>query len=223
MARVVNRTAILINLGAFVAFSVFCVSTQAPLIQQDILKRCQDALLIHKLPIEGLSVDGRDVVLSGPPESEIISAQARTVLSDVRGVREIRVWVLPESQAATGVSAQQRKLQNKIDGVLEKQPIAFRTDSAMLTPESETALQQIAAYLAESPTLLCEIRGYDKDPSESRQNWVLALQRALSTEDYLVSNGIAEWRLSTRAFQSGEAVADRRHGDRVVDLVVRAR
>jgi outer membrane protein OmpA-like peptidoglycan-associated protein len=234
MAPPLNRTAILINLAIFVGFSVFCISTQAPLIQEDILKRCQDVLTMHHIPIRGLTVDGRDVVLSGAPESAIASARARRVVQQVPGVRTVRTKLIsagakgvPHSSDDNGVpelptSTQQREVQARIDGVLQNQSITFRPDSAVLTPESGAVLDQIAAYLAESPTVLCEIRGYDSQSREARQKWLLALQRALAAEDYLESKGIADWRLSTRVFQIGEGTEGRRT-DRVVDFVVKAR
>jgi hypothetical protein len=75
-----------------------------------------------------------------------------------------------------------------------------------------------------------------------------AMLRALSTEDYLIGKGVAEWRLSTYALRAGDKaqdgaqnvpqeesavpaapesslslVARRRRLDRTVDLVVKAR
>lgn len=219
---------------------MICIGTQVPLIQRDILKRSQDALLMHRIPIGGVAVDGRDVVLSGGADSAITTARARLLVEEVSGVRSVRTKVFSgyrssASSDAAGLSShsesalldaaankQPKNVQNEIDRVLDSQSITFAPDSAVLTPESEVVLNKIAIYLAEAPNLACEIRGYDSHPWEARQNWVLALQRALSTEDYLESKGIAEWRLSTHAFQIGEGTEGRRT-DRVVDLVVKAR
>jgi outer membrane protein OmpA-like peptidoglycan-associated protein len=239
MAPPLNRTGIILNLLAFLGFSVFCISTEAPLIQQDILKRCQDALLTHRISIRGLAVDGRDVILSGGPDAAITSFRARFALEGVLGVRTVRTRLLSDGQSTTGSqgaasevvdgnpvleppTSGQQTAQIKIDAILQRQPISFKTDLATLTPQAEQALDEIASILSASPNLFCDIRGYDSHPREARQNWVLALQRALATEDYLQAKGIADWRLSTQALQTGES-SDGRQTDRIVDLVVKAR
>lgn len=232
MAPPLNRTAILLDLTAFVGVSVFCIITQAPLIQQDILKRSQDALLTHRIQIRGLAVDGRDVVLNGTADAAIASVRAQRIVEEVAGVRRVRIEVLEGTQAnspgslesglESATEGQQKDVQAKIDSVLENQSITFQTDSAVLTAESEAVLNKIIVYLKETPNLACEIRGYNSQPRGARQDWVMAFQRALATEDYLEARGIADWRLSTRAFQTGEG-GEVRRTDRVVDLVVRAK
>ena len=255
MAPPLNRSAIFLNLAAFFGVGVFCISTDAPIIQQDIKERCQDTLLLHRISIKGLDVDGRDVILTGAPESALLSPPARSAVAAVRGVRAVLTRVLPAGPApASDIGANestspqtpnpllQQEVQRKIDRVLENQGISFKADTTALTPQSELALDQIATYLAQAPSLLCEIRGYDiqlpeageaeagqnnlqqRDlhQIETRQNWVLALQRALAAEDYLEGKGIADWRLSTRAYHVGEGTEGRRT-DRPLDLVVRTR
>jgi len=206
MAPPLNRTAILLNLAAFLGVSVFCISTDAPIIQQDILKRCQETLLLHRVSISGLSVDGRDVLLSGEAQSAILNPIVRVAVEHVNGVRVVRTRILAgNSSAISGPgTARPEDIQRKIDRVLENQSISFKTDTTTLTPQSELALDKIAAYLGGTPGMLCEIRGYDVQTQAGHQNWVLALQRALAVEDYLEGKGIPDWRLSTRAFHLGE-------------------
>lgn len=244
MPPALNRTAIVLDLAALVSVSVFCVSTQAPLIQQDILKRCQDALLVRHISMKGVAVEGRDVVLSDTGESEIASVRARLALEQVPGVRSVKTIIVADTTGARGgeagggrareldgevngvlepaTEAQEKDTQGKIDRVLDTEAIRFKGETAVLTTESGAVLDKIVAYLAEAPNLICEIRGYDSHPRAMRQNWVLALQRSLATEDYLIGKGVAAWRLSTHAFQIGDGTAGRRT-DRIIDLVVRAR
>jgi hypothetical protein len=220
-----NRTAIIVNLAAFFCVSVFCISTDAPMIQQDILKKCQDILLIHRMSISGLSVDGRDVLLSGEAESPILSPQIRVALERVNGVRVVRTRVLAGNASRPRASqALPEEIQRNIDRVLENQGISFKTDTTTLTPQSEEALNKIAASLLEAPDLLCEIRGYENQAGSARQNWVLALQRALAAETYLENKGVANWRLSTRAFHTGEpgqGVQNHRLANLPLDFLVR--
>ena len=222
MVSALNRTAIVLNLAAFVGISVFCISTQAPMMQRDILKRCQDTLLMHRIPVRGLSVDGRDVVLRGTPSSAITSDNTRLAIQAVRGVRSVRMEFIAGTLDSGLDYPGTREAQARIDRVLQEHELSFKPDSAVLVPESQPALDQIVAILAQTPGLVCEIRGYTTQPREARQKWLLALQRALSTEDYLESKGIAGWRLSTRTREIGEGTAGR-PADRLVDFIVKAR
>jgi outer membrane protein OmpA-like peptidoglycan-associated protein len=241
MAPPLNRAALILNLAAFLFVTVICLSTQAPIIQQEILKRCQDELLNHHLSLEGLAVDGRDVTLSGRPYDAVTSVRARRLLAQVRGVRVVKTRVLTVQSEAGGKAkqepapgsdgdaaltpgtiAEQNMIQDKIDAALRQRAITFKTDSAVLMPETGAVLDLIAASLAENPNVACEIRGYDSHPLEIRQGRELALQRALATEAYLASKGVGAWRLSAHAFRIGEG-AGGRPADRVVDVVVKAR
>jgi outer membrane protein OmpA-like peptidoglycan-associated protein len=216
MAPRLNRTAIFLNLAAFLGVSVFCVSTDAPMIQQDILKRCQDTLLMRRVSIRGLAVDGRDVRLSGGAQEPIVSPAVVSAVQHVAGVGTVETVVQKGGSANAGPpnsaasQARAEDIQRKIDEVLENQGISFKTDTTTLTRESELALDKIATYLAGAPGMLCEIRGYDIQTPAGRQNWVLALQRALAVEDYLEGKGIPDWQLSTRAFHAGEMAGERR-------------
>ncbi len=239
MASQLNRTAIILTLAASVGVSILSISFKAPIIQQDILKRCQDALAMNRISIKGLAVDGRDVILSGPYGSDITSPLARTIVNRVSGVRVVMTHVLPGTEAMnpdntdddgddasappSPASLAQQDIQEKIDGLLDNPGITFKTDTATLSADSQASLEKIAGYLSLAPNLICEIRAFDMPSAARRENWALAFQRALATQDYLEMRGIADWRLSTRAFHVGENSPDGRKSGRQVDLVVKAR
>ncbi len=175
---------------------------------------------MHRLSIAGLSVDGRDVLLSGPAQSDLLSPNIRQAIEQVDGVRAVRTRVLAGDPAQTQTSQlSPEDVQRKLDRVLENQGISFKTDTTTLTPDSELVLDKLAAELAQAPGLLCEIRGYENQTGAARQNWILALQRALAAEDYLENKGIASWRLSTRAFHAGEPAPGARPG-RALEFVL---
>lgn len=222
------RISVLVNIAVFVGFSGLYIFTEAPLIQADILKRCQDVLLARNLPAKDLSVDGQDVFLSGPPESAVTAPRTRHLLEQVRGVRLVAVKagdstgdISPDSGNRPSSNWQQRDTQLKIDRVLKNQEITFETGDAVLTPEGEALLDKISSFLMEASSLQCEIRGFYNTAADSHQNWTLALQRTLATEDYLIGKGVAEWRLSTQASQANNG--DGRPANRVIDLVVEVR
>ena len=191
---------------------------------------------MHRISIKGLDVAGRDVILTGDLDSALLRPDTLATLAAVNGVRVVITHphaFTPSPAAFDNASLPQQEVQHKIDTLLENQDIAFKADTTSLTSDSELALDKVVSYLAQAPNLLCEIRGYDLPPSDAtlnptgkqndtHQNWVLALQRALAAEDYLESKGIADWRLSTRAFHMGET-AESHHSTHPLDFVVRSR
>jgi outer membrane protein OmpA-like peptidoglycan-associated protein len=198
------------------------------MIEQDIATRCREVLAANHIKADGLSVSGRDVLLSGVEGSPMLNPQTRLLLQRVAGVRVVDTELLKPSAVSSPdqtkldqlkteepVSPQARAVQDRINAMLQTQAIEFRADSSMLTPQSQGVLNAIVPLLAQSPTLRCEIRGYSKEAPDSQRAWMMTLQRALSTEDYLVSKGIADWRLSAQVFRSPE--------DRQIDLIVRER
>jgi outer membrane protein OmpA-like peptidoglycan-associated protein len=229
MAAALNRPAIFVDLAAFVLVSVFCISTEAPIIQQDILWRCQDALLLHRIPIRGLSVDGRDVLLSGSKQSPITSKRARSAVEAVNGVRVVTIRVSPAVAQAPAGGSVEPSVQQEIDRLLGKEGIAFKAGTTSLTPESESALDKIATYLSEASSLQCEIRSSDAATPEVKQDRMLAFERALATEDYLEAKGIAGARLSIdtyhpgNTFHAGEDAASRTSDNQESFLIVRIR
>jgi outer membrane protein OmpA-like peptidoglycan-associated protein len=209
--------------AGFAVFSVLCIASHAPMIEQDVVTRCREVLAANHIKADGLSVSGRDVLLTGVEGSPLLNPETRVLLERVAGVRVVAAELVKPSAVSSPdqtkrdepVSPQVRAVQDRINAMLGTQAIEFRADSSLLTPQSQGVLNAIVPLLAQSPTLRCEIRGYSKEAPDSQHAWMVTLQRALSTEDYLVSKGIADWRLSAQVFRSPE--------NRQIDLIVRER
>jgi outer membrane protein OmpA-like peptidoglycan-associated protein len=204
-----------------------CIAIRAPLIEEDVATRCRAALLSHQIKPEGMSVSGRDVLLTGTETSAIASEETRILLEHVKGVRVVKVQYASDeaSGAYAGpkqdeqVDGRARVIQEMIDGVLQNERIEFKPDSATLTPRSRIVLDSIVTILSKAPNLRCEIRGISPASSNEQRDWMMSLQRALATEDYLVGKGVADWRLSAQAFRTGTG-AGRQHQ---IEFVVKER
>lgn len=220
-----------ISVGLCVAVSLvldyLCIAIRAPMIEEDVAARCRAVLLAHQIKPEGLSVSGRDVMLTGTETSAIASEETRILLEHVKGVRLVKVQYanVEPSGAYAGpkpdeqVEARARVIQEMIDGVLQTEHIEFKPDSATLTPRSRIVLDSIAAILSKGPNLRCEIRGISQASSNEQRDWMMSLQRALATEDYLVTKGVADWRLSAQAFRTGTGGG----GQQQIQFVVKER
>ena len=86
--------------------------------------------------------------------------------------------------------------------------IFFDFDSDVLRPESTPVLEEIRATLAEHVELEVVIEGHTDSQGEDAYNLSLSERRAQAVVAYLVTNGIAESRLSAAGKGETEPVAD---------------
>jgi outer membrane protein OmpA-like peptidoglycan-associated protein len=75
--------------------------------------------------------------------------------------------------------------------------VLFRVGTPELLPQSEPALNQLAAELKSRPTLQLRVSGHADKVGEPEKNQVLSEQRAEAVKSYLVKAGIAPERIST--------------------------
>ena len=95
----------------------------------------------------------------------------------------------------------------------------MKSSITTLTPRSRIVLDSIVSILSRAPNLRCEIRGISQASPNEQKEWMMSLQRALATEDYLVSKGVADWRLSAQAFRTGTGAG----GQQQIEFVVKER
>ena len=93
-------------------------------------------------------------------------------------------------------------------------PVVFATGSDQLSPESEPALKQVAAYLAQQKDVtLLRIEGHTDNQGAKRANQKLSEARALSVAGWLVSSGIDCKRIVPVGFGDTKPVAENNDED----------
>lgn len=115
-------------------------------------------------------------------------------------------FINPKNYAVTTDSIRKDLYLTKIEkgAVIRSGLIFFEVDKADLLPTSIKELDRIFKLLKENKELQIEIHGHtDSDGSEA-WNLDLSKRRAESVRNYLIGKGIAETRLSTKAF--GESI-----------------
>ncbi len=186
------------------------------MIAEDIRTRTDQALSAKGVPTAGLSVDGRDVLLSGATGSPIVSDRAREIATGVEGVRAVTVIystatdVAADTVAAPPIASELssiRKSQRKLNVLLQSGGIEFDDSRATLTVRGRKTLDQIAPILAAAPSLACAINGYTDSSGGAKGNQRLSEARAAATKNYLVSKGIAPVRLSTAGLGDANPIA----------------
>jgi len=201
-----RKIALSVAILAFSLFCVFCLRVHSGEIQQDVATRVAAALTAHHIPIQGLSVSGRDVTLSGPAGSPEISADTQKLVAGIEGVRIVNVRIDESLRDARTIGVK-GDAQRKLDSLLALGVVEFNPASAQLTPQGRRVLDQVAPLLAASPGLLCEIQGHTDSKGNPSANQALSLKRAVATKTYLVAKGIAPERLLPKGFGDTEPIA----------------
>ncbi len=90
------------------------------------------------------------------------------------------------------------------------EPIHFATDSATLTADARSRLDNIVRVLHTYPQVKLLIIGHTDSRGSDDYNMILSLKRAKAAFDYLVGKGVARQRLSYEGRGEREPVADNR-------------
>ncbi|MCB5269553.1 MAG: OmpA family protein [Candidatus Cloacimonadaceae bacterium] len=85
--------------------------------------------------------------------------------------------------------------------------VQFEIGSAKLTAEAQNTLDEVAKAMENSPSTRVEIHGHTDNTGSLELNNRLSLQRADSVKEYLVSKGVAEYRMSTKGFGPAKPIA----------------
>jgi outer membrane protein OmpA-like peptidoglycan-associated protein len=217
MQRGVVLSAAVLALGLL---CFFCIRTHAPMIQQDVSGRVLNVLAANQIPNQGASVDGRDVLLTGPTGSTQVSEATQKLVASAEGVRVVNIRTTDATPDAS-TRALKTATQGKLDALLSQDVVEFDSASARLTEHGREVLDQVAPLLAASPASLCEIQGHTDAQGNPNANRELSYRRAIETKNYLVNKGIAPERLETKGYgdtvpiASNETAEGRRKNRRI--------
>lgn len=78
--------------------------------------------------------------------------------------------------------------------------VKFDTNSAQLTPEDQTTLNNAATYMKSNPSAHLRVEGYTDSTGSDQTNQTLSQQRAYSVATYLKSQGVEGSRLTGDGF-----------------------
>ena len=110
---------------------------------------------------------------------------------------------------------------DKTKGWIPMDNIHFKTGKAVLLPESEDQLKNIALMMRIFPNTHIKIGGYTDDTGSDEANMKLSAQRAKATFEKLVLLGVAENRMAHEGYGSNYPVsADDNAANRRVDIRV---
>jgi len=215
---------------AVLAFGLLCFSClqmHSSGIQQDISERVVRALAANHISSQAVSVDGRDVLLTGPAHSVQVSEAAQSLVAAVEGVRTVSVHLTTAAVSLPDASAISRtEPQAKLDMLLQQDVVEFDPASAVLTAQGKAVLGQVAKVLTTAPDSSWQIQGHTDSQGNAESNRDLSYRRAIATKNYLVNQGIAPDRLTTEAFGGSKPIASNetaegRRKNRRINFVLR--
>jgi OOP family OmpA-OmpF porin len=85
--------------------------------------------------------------------------------------------------------------------------VLFALNKVTIRPEAAEVLLKVAGFLKKNPQYLVEIQGNTDNTGQMAWNMQLSKKRADAVKAYLVSNGVAGGRLTTKAFGPNEPIA----------------
>src|SRR5258706_1497693 len=85
--------------------------------------------------------------------------------------------------------------------------VHFDLNKASLRPDSDGALQQVAAFLQANPAVNVEMQGHTDATGDAAANQTLSEGRAASVRTWLVQHGVAGTRITAKGYGKSQPVA----------------
>jgi len=86
--------------------------------------------------------------------------------------------------------------------------VNFETGRAVLLPESQSILDQVAQSLADNPDVNIEVGGHTDNVGAAAANLRLSQARANAVREYLIEKGVDAGRLTARGYGEEKPMAD---------------
>jgi len=86
--------------------------------------------------------------------------------------------------------------------------VHFEFNKSILTPDSKTILDKVAASLKERPDVKVEIAGHTDSKGSDAYNLKLSDRRAAAVREYLISKGVMAENLTSKGYGESQPIAD---------------
>ncbi|GAA3896493.1 OmpA family protein [Halomonas cibimaris] len=115
-----------------------------------------------------------------------------------------------EKQLRQGLQGSRIEVDRRGDDIVLNMPsqVTFGFDSAQLTGQAQSALNEVASVLREYQDTRVNIAGHTDSTGDAGYNQKLSERRARSVGSYLTQNGVSAMRLNTAGYGENQPVAD---------------
>lgn len=152
-----------------------------------------------------VSVDGRDVTLSGTLEPTADRAALIGTVAAIDGVRVVHDELVVADPRRSARDARLR-FREALDAI-DLGAVAFEPGSATVAASSERALEALEALLREFPEARVRVSGHTDDTGPAASNLALSRARARAVADRLVARGIDAGRVVAQGYGETQPVA----------------
>lgn len=221
---------LLLGLIALALLIFLCVRNLTPVIQEDIQTRTSSVLLSDPTSWTKVSVDGRNVILTGVAPSEALRKKAVETARAVHGVVSVDNQItvaqlasepdqadsdliepqlaieeaLPEPLTRATGSSCSKQFMEKLVG----QTIRFTTDSSGVNTQAQIVFDKILEFSASCPNSIIEVAGYTDARGSDSYNLNLSKNRAEAVVNKLISRGMRADRLKAAGYGEANPLSD---------------
>ena len=142
--------------------------------------------------------------------SQLVAHKGRTwIFIDNRGTYYYQT-IVTEKEMLQEVTADASSLENEIkkSGHVAVYGIHFDSGKAVILPDSEGTMKEIAKLLHENPGQNLRVEGHTDNQGNASANQALSEKRAQAVVAWLTSHGVAPGRLTAKGFGRAQPIAD---------------
>lgn len=160
----------------------------------------------------GLEMKGEKIVLTGTVVSEEIRKKIFDSVKSGAGTTEVEDQMIVEGGETPPIIVEKtepapqptpqakQELQKELNEQILGKTIEFATNSDLVSQSGQRILQQVARVLKASPNIVVEVGGHTDNRANKAYNLNLSSKRAVAVKRYLISQGIASGRLTTKGY-----------------------
>ena len=153
-----------------------------------------------------LSMDGRDLTLSGTLNPGVAREPLVATLAGIDGIRVVVDDMKefdPAEQARLELAGFKQALAS-----IDFSRVSFERGSASLTSDSRSALLQLAQILKAQPQYRVRVSGHTDNTGRAEVNLRISRQRASSVADFLVDNSVNPNQIIAQGYGATRPIAD---------------
>lgn len=170
------------NIIPSILASAFLVSAQSALADFRVIDEKQETK--PSTPLE---------VATERSENERLRAELDQILAELARIKQELQAARDESAQLKALVSANKRLDN-IEHTMEKAVVSFAFGTTKFAPQPEVA-QRVADYARRAKAV--NIHGYTDSRGSNAANHRVALRRAVSTKEYLISQGVEEMKINT--------------------------
>lgn len=184
-----RKTSLIAAPVALAVLSTVSIAYNAPRVERSLRDRIAVSLQNANVPMAQMTVDGRDVLISGFVGSREVGPDATSAIRGTWGVRDVQVNYKQLPQQAKPVPAPE--LESRLADIVRRRVVEFDHSREDLTPAGRSTLDEVLNALIEYPDAKFGIDVRISAVMDPKSPADLGRKRAEAVKAYLVSKGVS--------------------------------